>query len=59
MVGLGQFLCIMSAADQRIMPGLGQSNLEQCKTTCAFLGSFFLQRVVHCLTRASQGRGWN
>src|SRR5438309_1765996 len=58
-VSLGQFLCIMSAADQRIVPGLSQAGLEQVQDHLRVLGIVLAPGVVHRLPHSSQSQGWN
>lgn len=48
MVRPGHFLRIMSAADQRIVPGLSQSGLEQVQDHLRVLGIVLVPGVVQC-----------
>lgn len=54
MVGLGQFLCVVGAVQQRVVPGLAQAGLEQMQDPLRILGIVLVPRVVHRLASASE-----
>lgn len=56
MVSLGQFLRVVDAPQQRVVPDLAQPRLEQVQDHLRVLGVFLVPGVVRCLAGAGQGQ---